>query len=520
MSIFEDLIDELKNENLLEETIIDLKPAEAPSAVSAAVTGGQAVSAPAGILELEAVVPTSNSAVQPAETQQTEQEFFRKRAMEEVSGLQMVEHVFCGIEREHLEADPRPFDDLNAKKALHKFLQVSTDPSSREHAEAEFALRHETETWSLALAERDQKFAVSNIRRFCDESRPVLSSSALIALGRFYRNSPYSEDVRGKFDYIMTRLFSRESEDGRRAMLFDHNEMIGHINKLYADWSSIALYTSSDDSSEIELTLIRFEEFILEIEQAGTFGELLGSDFFNRLRTYKEESAEMFYVPVVLAAAMKCNLVVGNRYVELIALERNARSAAKVEERYGSEFDHLVSNAAGKTLALTDVLSLDVDVSAEEKPKRNTAIPALAPQAVKPKPQPLETEKADRFDLLGVNRWLAAICVLVILAGTGVFVWAERFAGGNDSGVAMAKPVEIDVADAGKYLKNARLTNETLYAITQPSFDTLTESEKKELLAKVQKFATSKNMVSVALLNKEGRTIAFASKSRLELVPQ
>jgi len=516
MSIFEDLIDELKNENLLEETIIDLKPAEVPSAVAVSAAGGPVGTAAAGLLELDVANVASNNAVPPAERPQSDQEFFRKRAMEEVSGLQMVEHVFCGIEREHLDTDPRPFDDLNAKKALHKFLQVSTDPSSREHAEAEFALRHETETWSLALAARDQKFSVSNIRRFCDESRPVLSSSALIALGRFYRNSPYSEDVRGKFDYIMTRLFSREAEDGRRTMLFDHSEMIAHINKLYADWSSIALYTSTDDSSEIELTLIRFEEFILEIEQASTFGELLGSDFFNRLRSYKEESAEIFYVPEVLAAAMKCNLVVGNRYVELIALERNARSSEKVEERYGSEFDHIVSNAAGKTLALTDVLSLDIDVSASEPQRRANAVPAFIPQVSRPKPE--QPEKRARFDLLGVNRWLAGFCVVVVLAGTGVFVWAERFAGGADTGVTMAKPVEIDVPEASKYLKDARFTNETLYAVTTPSFETLTETEKKEFVGKVQNFAVSKKLVSVALLNREGRTVAFASKSRLEVV--
>ena len=217
----------------------------------------------------------------------TEREFFRKRAMDEVSSLQMVEHVLSGVEREHLKTSPMSYDDLEAKKALHKFLQVSGDLKSPAHAEAEFALRQETEAWSFALFERDQKISAANIRRFCEESRPVLSSAALISLARFYRNAPFSEDVRGKFELVMTRLFSRDAGDETRRVLFPREEMIGHMTTLYANWSSIALYSSEEDAVPVSLALTKFDEFGLDAENAETFDQLLEMDFFNRVRDFK-----------------------------------------------------------------------------------------------------------------------------------------------------------------------------------------------------------------------------------------
>lgn len=517
MSVFEDLIDELKNENLLEQTVIDLSPADAaardakPAGYPSMESGDDPSSEPppAGADD------PLNIDVPQIEKPSSEREFFRKRAMDEVSSLQMVEHVFSGVERQHMKISPVSYDDLNAKRALHAFLQVSADLKAPEHADAEFALRNETEAWSYALYERDQKISVANIRRFCEESRPVLSSQALIALARFYRNSPYSEDVRGKFDYVMTRLFSRESGEETRNLLFVSDEMIGHINTLYANWSSIALYTREDDQVEVSLTVTRFDEFTVEVENAESFDELLESDFFNRVRVYKEESAEMFYVPEVIAAAITCNLAIGNRYVALIGRERTKNSAQTIEEKYGPDYDLIVSNAAGKTLTLSDILALESDAYYEEPAKTE---PALAkPKAASHRPK---SDTDSGFDLFGVNKWLMIVCIVFILLGGGVYIWAEKFAGGSDNGALVAKPVEMSDPDLKKYLKSPRATTETLYAVTEPAFDTLSEDEQKDVLAKVQKFAGEHNFPKVNLINSKGRTVAFASKDRFELVSQ
>ena len=515
MSVFEDLIDELKNENLLEETVIDTKRADAAAHVAAEDTYGDP--APArGLDDPQAAAETQIARTEidlpQIEKPVNEREFFRKRAMDEVSSLQMVEHVLSGVEREHMKVASESYDDLNAKKALHRFIQVSDDIRSSDHAEAEFALRQETESWGYALYERDRNISVANIRRFCEESRPILSSQALIALARFYRNSPYSEDVRGKFDYVMTRLFSRDAGEETREPLFVHAEMIGHIVTLYANWSSIALYTNGDDKAEVELAATRFNEFAAEIKNAESFDALLKEDFFNRVRLYKEECAELFYVPEVAAAAIRCNLAIGNRYVELIALERTRLPLEKIGDKYGDEYDQIVSNAAGKTLLLENLLALDPGMPDFEPSE---------PAPSRPKPAQSRADAVDRepsFDLFGVNKWLLAACIAAILLSGGLYIWAEKFAGGEEGTVTAAKPVSIDDAEIKPYLKSPLGNQETFYAVTSVDFDGLTSDKKKELLGKVRVYAADRGMTKVTLMNNKGQAVGYASKDRLELV--
>src|SRR5688572_17916894 len=207
MNVFEDLIEELKDEKLLEETVIGRNAVSAGMPARPATIQFGSAAQRADIVDrsmTEAAEKVEESAIDRIEAR-------KKRVMEEVSSLQMVEHVLSGIEREQIKKAPEAFDDLSVKKALHRFLQVSGDPDSEEFASAEFALMQEIEDWFSALAARDSGLSVANVRRFCENSRPVLSSQALIALARFYRNSPFSEPVRGKFDFVITRLFSRET---------------------------------------------------------------------------------------------------------------------------------------------------------------------------------------------------------------------------------------------------------------------------------------------------------------------
>ncbi len=521
MTVFEDLIEELKDENLLETTVIDLGRADAaPGSSGHGSNVDESLDDSGFELEDYGTAPSEiedgeDDDLPQIEKPASESDFFRKRAMDEVSSLQMVEHVLSGVEREHMKMSPVSYDDLVAKKALHKFLQVSGDLKSPEHAEAEFALRQETEAWSFALFERDQRISVANIRRFCEESRPVLSSQALISLARFYRNSPFSEDVRGKFDFVMTRLFSRDTDNETRSLLFPHEEMIGHINTLYANWSSIALYSSEDDQVEVSLTVTRFEEFALGVESAETFDELLETDFFGRIRIYKEQSAELFYVPEVVAAAIECNLRIGNRYLELIEKEKASHGPDLLEEKYGYVFDQIVSNAAGKTLLLVDLLRLEPEYG--EFDDTDTAPAALPEQ--KPKEKAKVKPKAQKFDFFSVNKWLVIVAFACILVSVGVYFWAEKFAG-EDAVAMVAKSVEIDDPDVKRYLRSLRESNETLYAITEPTFDALNEHQQKEFLQKVYRLAGARNLRKVNLLNNKGRTIAYASNERLELIGQ
>ena len=520
MTVFEDLIEELKEENLLEDTFFDKQFADAEPEIEVKndselsetdFVGSEPLTTPLADLVNEEILETDLPQIEkPAD----ERDFFRKRAMDEVSSLQMVEHVLSGVEREHMKMSPVSYENLDAKKALHKFLQVSGDVTSPEHAEAEYALRNETESWSFALFERDEKISVANIRRFCENSRPVLSSQALISLARFYRNSPYSEEVRGKFDFVMTRLFSRDTEEGTRRLLFPHPDMIGHISTLYENWSSISLYSREEDQIEISFLVTRLNEFSSDVENAETFNELLEENFFNKARLFKEGADEMFFVPEVVAAAIACNLSIGNKYLELIRCERANHGPHVIQEKYGLEYDQIVSNAAGKTLLLADLLQMESHAD-----EIMESVPALLPES-KPAEVKKPKEKSERrFDLFGINKWLIAIGFVCIAVSGGFYLWSGKSAA-IDSSIAVATPVKVEDAEIKKHLRSLRSSSETLYAVTQPSYELLNETEQKEFLQKLLTVANQKNLRKVNLLNTKGRTVAFASKDRLELIAQ
>jgi hypothetical protein len=517
MKVFEDLIEELKEENLLETTVID-RPASNGLPSHGSEPGqnaweegrGEAPVSDGFQMTAESVgdpIERGGEDVPSIEKAATGREFFRKRAMDEVSSLQMVQLVLMGVEREHMKLAPEPYNELKAKKALHMFLQASDGENAGDPADAEYDLLQETQKWYSALAERDKEISVSNIRRFCENSRPVLSSQALISLARFYRNSPFSDRVRGKFDFVMTRLFSREAGDQLRRLLFDRKEMIGHIRTLYQNWSSIELFTLSENSDQIEGAISKFAEFTVEAEDLQHIDEMLKRGIFERIRAYKTEIGELFFVPEVAAAAITCNIRLGNRFVELVAAAKSRLKIYELEEKYG-DLGHLVSSTTGKSFSIEEIddRKSQYKFAEEQKPSGKAA-----------------NKKKDRSpgflgSVFGVNKLLAAATLVVIIASIGIYVWANMVSEEGTSKV-VAQDIELTDPALKQHLRVARTSNETFYGVTQPSWDALPDEEKKEFLKKIKSYADERGLSKVNLLNYKGRTVAFSNKYRSEILP-
>lgn len=509
MTIFEDLIVELKNENLLEETVVDVsdktlvengKPLEMAPDQQAEEAFVQALDVSDPMLEH----------LSEMEKPVNRREFYRKRAVDEMNSLQMVEHIFSAIEREHMKSAPVVFDDLEAKKALNSFLQVSDDLHSEDHAQTELALMREMEVWSTALAARDAEISIANLRRFCENSRPPLSSQAMLSLARYYRNSQFTESTRGKFEFIMTRLFAREGDFQKRFIIFEYEEMVGHIKTFYGDWSSVSLYAQNDDDANIKHAIKRFSDLAAEIEAFEQFDELIASGFFNKVRDFKEETREMFFAPTVTAAAVICNARIGNKFVDLVQKERLRTSPKLTAEKYGTQHDLIASEAAGKTVNLVDVLrSSDIDFDAIEDPVEITAYePEFTFGGV------AESARSwFKFDLYAVNRWMVVLTVLVIIASIGIYVWSEQKVDSNN-GVVKADVVNIDDAKLSEYIKAGRSTTETFYGIMQPAWDNLDEKAQLAFLQNTWTFAKNKGFSRVLLLNERGKTLGYADSER------
>lgn len=542
MNFFEDLIVELKEENLLETTVIETgqqraKGFDAPDTAELPdfssdlpdVSNNGNGSAPDAAVEPEM---TDNSELvrlpelseQAHKKPRNGKEFYKKRAVGEVSNLQMVEHVLTGVEREYMKVVPNAFDDFKAKTSLHAFLNMDENENSEAHAEAEFALLHETEAWCTALAERDRKVPVYSLRQCCENSRPALSSQALVALARFYRNLPYSESVRSKFDFVITRLFSRAAENDKRACLFTRDEAFEHVNNLYKDWSSIALYSADGDDSKVTMAALSFDDLAIEAENASTFDQLIEGDFFGRLRQFKESISELFYAPVVTAAAIDCNIRIGNAYVSLIGRERQKMNAESIQSKYRDLNDEAVSDAAGRTLALVDILRGNSPKNEYEETrveKKTIAEPSVTPAAAA-EAEPQKARPQSGFigglfqNAFSVNRWIAGAAVLLIAVSFGLYVWSSYFVSDQVSSAGVTT-VTIDDAALREQIKTARVSGETLYALMLPSWDTLPKEKRLGLLQKVYLIAKEKGCKQVNLTNSEGKTAGYASATRTEV---
>jgi hypothetical protein len=574
MNIFEDLIEELKEENLLEETVIDVhknKSAgqktnfqderfDSPEILKAAQFDGRAAETaadfpppiPAPDKMPEALLASNGDAVsqtpdpfdpvpeaaspddelQPefsdapagdSEQPLNQVEFYKKRATDEVNSLQMVEHVLSGVERDYLNRIPKLYDDLEVKKALHNFLQFAQNVNSPEHAQAEFLLMQETESWYSALSQKDKDIGVGQLRRYCETTRPVLSSQALAALARFYRNAPFSESVRGKFDLVITRYFARETGGDIRKLIGSRDDIIEKLNQFYAEWSSIPLYDAEEDESNIILAAIRLEEFMTEAEEAESIEDLFKSDFFNRLKSFKESTHENFFAPLVTATAVESNVRIGNRYLQLLLSEKEKQSAAALEEKYGAFHEEVISEVLCKTIQITSVFEgkfADPDVQAEavaempqggllEFEKQNLYAQAASAG-------PAKAKESSRGSLFRINKWLLAAVLVVLVSSLGLYVWVEYLNPApklSDN----VKTVNLDNSSLRDYVQTARLNGDMFYGVVTPAWDSLNDEKKEELLRKIIMIGGEKGFVKVTLMNKQGRSVGYASPEKVEV---
>src|SRR5690606_30299385 len=239
----------------------------------------------------------------------------------------------------------------------------------------------------------------------------------------------------------------------------------------------------------------------------------ISSDFFNRIRLFKEQTNELFFEPAVISAAMECNVRIGNRFVDLIQREREATSEALIEEKYGYSYDTIISTAASKTLLLLDLLRQSrEEVEAET---HEADVPTVR-RIVEFERAPIEEHSSS--GLFSFNKWVLAAALLALVLTGGLYVWSEN-AATTASSVEVAAGVDISNSDLKAHLREASISSETLYGVTALTWDALSEDEKKQFLEKAYDFAKAKGLKKVNLLSGRGRTVGFASETKMEVFP-
>jgi hypothetical protein len=236
-----------------------------------------------------------------------------KRAGEEAVQLRIVERFLSEVERRLLKTTPSIFDIQRIRTALQILKTLSADDDIDECLEAEFRLDQEFHLWRELIIERDHKIETYHFRRLCDSAPYPLEDEIFIALASFYRSLDLTPATQSKFDLSVTRLFTRSIAGGSREMRAVRSDNVKRLKNLFP---RIENDTLSPD--KIDYAVAAIEGFIDEALDFKVFEDLVKANIFDRYRVFKRELGHLFFEPEVVAAAIECNIAVGNVFDNLL----------------------------------------------------------------------------------------------------------------------------------------------------------------------------------------------------------
>ncbi|MEZ5347158.1 MAG: hypothetical protein R2681_16545 [Pyrinomonadaceae bacterium] len=417
---------------------------------------------------------------------------YAQRLIDNVRSLQHVQHILSGVQREQMREKPVDYDTVPVKQALHKFVDAVENSDEAQCATTESRLHEEIGKWHSVLSSQDRKTSVAHLRRYCEDTNPPLSSEAVSSMARFYRNSPFNEDVRSKFDLVVTRLFSKKIDGDKRQALMHRDQILERVKVLYADWASVSLYNDENEDSDIILAAFKFEDFVAEVNKVKSFDELIRNGFFKRIKNFKEKLQENFFSPLLIAVAVECNVSIGNRYIDLINSERK-----KVDERG-------LRKKRGKP---------------QEKPSEIIS---------KLEDDPSLGEAGSGFGgvtktlLEGKRKWftgaaLASFLLMISLFAFGSFTSKEAETASikqSEDGAV----VNLDRSSFSNYIESARIKQDVFIGVTTSAWDNLPYAKKEELLKKIQLAGADRGYTQVQLSNNKGESRGFGSESGINVI--
>lgn len=452
----------------------------------------------------ETVVEKTNSALEAS----------CKRALDEVNALEMSQQILAMIERSMQKPAVKDYNNTGVKKYLHELFSLSADAIPEEINGMEFIFWQEVQLWRSALAQRDSFISVSDLRHYCESSRPPLSEQALLALARFYRGLPASEKTTSKFDMIITRVFSRDEEDGARRLSASRTAIADTLDDLYKEWLGISPQNVLEEDKITE-AVTKFNELIATAEKAQHFEALVSENFFGIVKDYKKGLNKIFYAPQVAAAAIDCNIRVGNRFIELLD---NYKQGKKAEGRGSEPLDPAleqtiseITNRSVKTVyeAKKHFAKLEQQREMQRQLEKETfALPEATPVAHARKP------KTEGF--LGINKWLLAGGLVAVLLSGAMYLWVE-YGSSENAGSKSAQKLNEKELPGGEYLTAARVNNNSFFGIVTPKWNSLTEDNKKKMLGELVTAGKDKGYSQVSLLSNDGKLIGQASENGTKL---
>src|SRR4028118_697695 len=221
------------------------------------------------------------------------------RVFTDAYALQIAEQVLTNIERVQLKAPHKSYDAKKISALLNEYKAGQTEETG-ESLQVEFRVLQELHFWRLTLARRDEAVKTFHLRRFYDENASSVTAQMLAALGCFYRSLMPSFEVRSKYDFVVTQLFSTKLPAEPRYVRVGGEELIEHLQRYNVVWTGIEIDWADKKTRLLrEEAIAVFDALRAEVCGYNRLEDLLKSNFFNRVRRHKQYLGETFFAPEV-----------------------------------------------------------------------------------------------------------------------------------------------------------------------------------------------------------------------------
>ena len=305
---------------------------------------------------------------------------YLRRAIEKMKVLQAVERVMTGVERVMLNRVSDKLDLYLLVTAINALNLALREGDQEKVREAVFTVSQELDAVLQLLIARDAEIVPYHLRRFYEEETSSLDLSTLAALTSFYRALPHSETNQGKYDFVVTRLFSHTEPDPssrvcsvrHRHLRISREQLTKRLTEMCLAWGEV-IARDPADAVKISQSIELFDHFMAEVKEINKFEELVSRAFFQRIRDSKAKIGALLYLPEVTAASIESNVVITNCFLTLLETESEAIQAApQVMQSFAGAFSDTYSTKPDEVAAILRELKASVqqDEVAQERVAR------------------------------------------------------------------------------------------------------------------------------------------------------
>jgi hypothetical protein len=297
------------------------------------------------------------------------------RVFTDAYALQIAEQVLTNIERVQLKVPHKSYVAKKISALLGEYKAGQTEETG-ESLQLEFRILQELHFWRSTLSRRDEAVKTFHLRRFYDENASSVTAQMLAALGCFYRSLMPSFEVRSKYDFVVTQLFSIKLTDEPRYVRVGGEELIERLQRYNVLWTGIEIDWADKKTRRMrEEAIAIFDALRAEVGGYHRLEDLLKSNFFNRVRRHKQYLGETFFAPEVTAASIQCNVAVGNKFSQLVSEENDSFRNSLESEHGGVDVLNLVlEENPAHSINLLKQINPDYQLLAEDEDFESAAV--------------------------------------------------------------------------------------------------------------------------------------------------